>query len=239
MTVRALKTYICSNMWTAALWFCFSTRPNPGCKLLVGDNDVDNDAHQAVFAPFPTFYSERLCAQIAAPLRVCHSPRCWNNLLTCAAFTRSPGRISDPPASAVVVLMATWGRREGMERRGGGLNFYITCIISSPPPSCPPLPPPPSSDRHLQSDQITHYYRILSSDYRYSVQWPWMDVHVRTHTHTLKQGCSFSRPLRPANSVPVKMLMGRPTSLISCVWEMVGLRQRLSISKDIWKHLCP
>lgn len=160
---------------------------------------------------------------------------CWPVLLSLAA--RGGYRILQH-----LQLSCSWQHGDGgrgCRGEGGGLNFYITCIISSPPPSCPPLPPPPSPNRHLQSDQITHYYRILSSDYRYSVQWPWMDVHVRTHTHTLKQGCSFSRPLRPANSVPVKMLMGRPTSLISCVWEMVGSRQHLSISKDIWKHLCP
>lgn len=61
------------------------------------------------------------------------------------------------------------GRGEGRE---GGLiltspaSFTLLLLLPAP------LPPSSSCCRHLQSDQITHYYCILSSDYCYSVQWP-------------------------------------------------------------------
>ena len=136
---------------------------------------------------------------------------------------------------------------------GGGAGGVEGYLISTSPASFPPLrlpahllPRPTGICRMIKLPIITAYYHqitvIQSNDRAHldGCSCSYTHTHTHTHTHTLKQGCSFSRPLRPANSVPVKMLMGRPTSLINCtcVCEMVGLRQRLSSSIYIQEHLC-
>lgn len=69
---------------------------------------------------------------------------------------------------------------------GEGTSFLHHLHPPSPPP--PFLPDTPSTAcRHLQSDQITRYYRVVPSHYCYLAQWPaWTDRHSHTHVHKTK-----------------------------------------------------
>ena len=200
----------------------------PGCKLSVGDNDgeITTPIRQFSFSFSPFTANDcvlRLLLRCVFVIPPAAETICWPVLLSLAA--RGGYRILQH-----LQLSCSWQHRDGRRWRrwwgGGVLNFYITCIISSPPPSCPP---PPSSDRHLQNDQITHYYCILSSDYRYSVQWPcpfgwmFMFVHAHTHTHTHAQTRLFIQPpSAPCQFCPSQDVNG-PAHILNqlyvCVWD--------------------
>lgn len=65
---------------------------------------------------------------------------------------------------------------------GEGTSFLHHLHPPSPPP--PFLPDTPSTAcRHLQSDQITRYYRVVPSHYCYLAQWTGL-IDTLTHMYT-------------------------------------------------------